>query len=168
MDHNSGDSSASVHMSLAAGQYSTTELNSILVPLITPWYGPYRKYHFQQFLYMDLLPWEHVCLQRRYSVTAAHICLLRICCPAADVSLSVSQSLASNGSLHATMFYHLKYAVPTFNRTFSLQIEPSANQKWNSRTSFGSVLAGQAGHIHHTSRVMMDVHAELSDQIKKS
>jgi hypothetical protein len=36
-------------------------------------------------------------LRRRYSVTAADICLLRICWLAADVSLFVSRSLPSNG-----------------------------------------------------------------------
>jgi hypothetical protein len=44
-------------------------------------------------------PGEHVCLRRSYSVTAAYIYLLRICCLEADVvSLFVSRSLPSNGS----------------------------------------------------------------------
>jgi hypothetical protein len=47
---------------------------------------------------VNSLPWEHVCLWRHYSVMAAYVCLLRICCLAADaVSLSVSRSLPRNG-----------------------------------------------------------------------
>jgi hypothetical protein len=43
--------------------------------------------------------WEQVCLRRRYSVTTAYTCLLRISCLAADVvSLFVFRSLPSNGS----------------------------------------------------------------------
>jgi hypothetical protein len=50
-------------------------------------------------------PWERVCLQRRYPVTAAYTCLLRICCLAANVvSLFVSRSLPVTG-LHITIFW---------------------------------------------------------------
>jgi hypothetical protein len=48
---NNRDASASVLMSLLSGEYPTTELNSKLVILMTPWHGPRRKHRLQQFLY---------------------------------------------------------------------------------------------------------------------
>jgi hypothetical protein len=60
------------------------------------------------------IPWEQVCLRRRYSGTTVHTYLLRICCLEADVvSLFVSRSLPSNEStrsniVHTTLSYILK------------------------------------------------------------
>jgi hypothetical protein len=96
---NSGDSSASAFTSLLSEEYLTThctELNSKVVPLITPRHGPTENAAL--LLLLQSLPWENVCLRRRYSVTAAYTCSLRICCPATDVSLFVSRSLSSNGT----------------------------------------------------------------------
>jgi hypothetical protein len=97
---NNGDSSASALTSSLSGQYPTilsTELNSKLVPLISPQHGQTENTALL-FLLQSFL-WEHVCLRRYYTVTAAYTCSLRICCLAADVvSLFFSRSLPSNGS----------------------------------------------------------------------
>jgi hypothetical protein len=54
---------------------------------------------------LQSFPWEHVCLPRCYSVTAAYISLLRICfLPANIVSLFVSRSLHSNGPTRCNIF----------------------------------------------------------------
>jgi hypothetical protein len=45
------------------------------------------------FIVLQSFPWEHDCLWRRYSVTAAYTCLFRICCMAADVSLQKLKKL---------------------------------------------------------------------------
>jgi hypothetical protein len=61
---------------------------------------------------LQSFPWKHVCLRRRYSVTAAYTCLLKICCLAADVvSLFVWRSLPSNGSRR----YSINILVHTFS-----------------------------------------------------
>jgi hypothetical protein len=67
----------------------------------------------------SIFPWEHVCLRRRYSETAAYSCLLRICCLAADVVwLSVSRSLPSNGSLcYNTFLVHIVASTSTCARS---------------------------------------------------
>jgi hypothetical protein len=98
---NSGDSSASALTSLLSGEYPTslcTELNSKLVPLITFRHGSTENTAL--LLFLQSFPWKHVCLRRCYYVMAVYICLLRICCLAADVSLFVSWLLSSNGSSH--------------------------------------------------------------------
>jgi hypothetical protein len=53
-------------------------------------------------------PWEHVCLRRRYSVTATYTCLSRICCLAA-----VLFHLLFLVHYLATGFYILQYIVVT-------------------------------------------------------
>jgi hypothetical protein len=52
----------------------TTELNSKLVPLITPWHGPRRKYRSNSSSTVALdSSWEPFCLRRRYLVTAPYM-----------------------------------------------------------------------------------------------
>lgn len=67
-------------------------------------------------------------------------CLLEAVC--------ISNVGHSNGSLYATIFYHLKYAVPIFNSTFPL-VKCQSKVKLKDH-SYDIVLAHQAGHIHHT------------------
>jgi hypothetical protein len=56
---------------------------------------------------LDLMPWEQVCLRRCYSAKGVYICLLGICCLAADVvALFVSRSICSNGS-HTAIYVHI-------------------------------------------------------------
>jgi hypothetical protein len=52
---------------------------------------------------VDSSSWEHVCLRRRYSVTAGYIYLVRICCLAAGV-VSLFR-----GRCLATGLYMLQY-----------------------------------------------------------
>jgi hypothetical protein len=57
-----------------------------------------------KLLRVDSLQWEDVCLRRRYSVTAAYICLLRVCYIAAGIiSLFVSAPLPNSGPLSAAV-----------------------------------------------------------------
>jgi hypothetical protein len=78
-----------------------------VVLLITPWHEPTENTAL--LLLLQLFPWERVCLRRRYSVTAAYTCLLRICCLVADVLLFVLRSLPSNRST--------RYIAPSYRRT---------------------------------------------------
>jgi hypothetical protein len=78
---NNEDSSASALTLLLSGEFPTTAVNSKPVPLWTPWHGPSRKHHFQQFLY-------YYTLTRRGN-------------------LFVSWSLPGNGSTRYSIF--LKY-----------------------------------------------------------
>jgi hypothetical protein len=54
------------------------------------------------------------CLRKRYSVTAEYICLLRICCLAAD---AVSLSLPSNGSILYNVYIYIYIYIYAFPHT---------------------------------------------------
>jgi hypothetical protein len=87
----------------------TLSLASIVLP-ITPWHGSSEKTALP--LWLQLFPWEHVCLRRHYSVMAAHTCLLRICCLAVDVvSLFGLRSLPSNESTHYSYYVYWKHDI---------------------------------------------------------
>jgi hypothetical protein len=123
---NNADSSASALSLLLSGDYLTTPVtaptnsslqrlpyNSLNLPDNPPelqnpsrlWYLGTDRVENTVHCCTPINSRECVCLWRRYLVTAAHSCLLRICPLAADVvSLFVSRSLPSNGSIRYSIF----------------------------------------------------------------
>jgi hypothetical protein len=71
-----------------------------VVLLITFEHGPHKT---PFIVVLQSFPREQICLPRRYSVTAAYSCLLRICCVVVDV---VSRSLPSNGCTNYNIMSH--------------------------------------------------------------
>jgi hypothetical protein len=88
---NSGDSSASAPTPWPVGHSRTTELNSKLVPLITPWHGPRRK----QFPTVALLLHVDCCCSHVIAIQSVHW-RAGCCLTTAVVSLFVSRYLPSN------------------------------------------------------------------------